>query len=303
MILQGITKRLMTPTGIMTFSLSTNIFLALAKITWSHRIHSVSMLADGYHALLDSVSGILCLAALLVAQKPPDKDHPYGHIRFEALAQLGVSALLLFTGYEVLSRTYDQFHNQITPNVTSGSYVIMLLAMAVQTITMSLEKVVYKKTGNALVHSDALHFQSDILSSFTVLAGLVASGLGYPVIDEIAGLAIAILIGHAGWELMREGTKILSDHSPLDPQEIIEIALSTPGVKSCYQTRSRGSSSHITMDMTVGVDGSLTVSQAHGIAHLVESRIREKHPAVVEVIIHIEPNQTEEEHHVTPYSH
>lgn len=134
----------------MTFSLSTNIVLALAKITWSHKIHSVSMLADGYHALLDSVSGILCLAALLVAQKPPDKDHPYGHIRYEALAQLGVSALLLFTGYEVLSRTYDQFHNQITPNVTSGSYVIMLLAMAVQTITMSLEKVVYQKTGMPL---------------------------------------------------------------------------------------------------------------------------------------------------------
>jgi cation diffusion facilitator family transporter len=296
-------RSIMTPTGVMTLSLSTNIFLALAKITWSHRIHSVSMLADGYHALLDSVSGILCLAALLVAQKPPDRDHPYGHIRFEALAQLGVSGLLLFTGYEVLSRTYDQFHSQITPTVTAGSYAIMLFAMAIQTVTMNLEKVVYRKTGNALVHSDAMHFQSDILSSFSVLVGLVAAGFGYPVIDEIAGLAIAILIAHSGWELMMEGTKILSDHSPLDPQEITEIALSTPGVQSCYQTRSRGSSSHITMDMTVGVDGSLSVSQAHGIAHLVESRIREKHPAVVEVIVHIEPSKTEETNNVSPHSH
>lgn len=294
-MLQSITRKVMTPTGVMTLSLSTNIFMALAKITWSHRIHSVSMLADGYHALLDSVSGILCLAALLVAQKPPDKDHPYGHIRFEALAQLGVSGLLLFTGYEVLSRTYDQFHSQIAPTVTMGSYGIMLFAMTIQTITMNLEKVVYQKTGNALVHSDALHFQSDILSSFSVLVGLVASGFGYPVIDEIAGLAIAILIAHSGWELMMEGTKILSDHSPLDPQEITEIALSTPGVQSCYQTRSRGSSSHINMDMTLGVEGSLTVSQAHGIAHLVESRIRDKYPAVVEVIVHIEPSKTGEE--------
>jgi cation diffusion facilitator family transporter len=302
-MIHSLGKRIMTPTGVMTLSLSTNIFLSLAKITWSHRIHSVAMLADGYHALLDSVSGIMCLAALLVAQKPPDKGHPYGHIRFEALAQLGVSGLLLFTGYEVLSRTYDQYHSQITLNANVGSYVVMMLSMAIQTGTMNLEKVVYRKTGNALVHSDALHFQSDILASFSVVVGLVAAGFGYPFIDEIAGLAIAILIAHSGWELMREGTKILSDYSPLDPQEITAIALSTPGVKSCNQTRSRGSSSHITMDMTVGVEGSLTVSQAHGIAHLVESRIREKHPAVVEVIVHIEPTKTEEERHAEPYSH
>ncbi len=293
-----ISRRLMTPTGIMSLSLSTNIFLALAKIIWSHRIHSVSMLADGYHALLDSVSGILILAALMISQKPPDLDHPYGHLRFEALAQLGVSGLLLFTGYEVLSRTYDQFRSMASPNATPGAYAIMALSLGMQTALMRLEHLVYKKTGNALVHSDSLHFRADILSSLAVITGLFASNMGYPVADEIAGLAIAVLIAHSGWELMREGTRVLSDHSPIDTQEMIGIALSTPGVETCHQTRARGSASHITMDMTLGVEGSLTVSQAHGIAHLVEQRIRERHPAVIEVIVHIEPSKNQEDLHV-----
>ncbi len=287
---------LRTPTGILLLALGINMSLSVLKITWGHAIHSVGMLADGYHALLDSLSDLICLGGVTIANRPPDADHPYGHFKFEPLAQVAVGIFLLLTGYEVLSHSYESYRTATSSIFSVSSIVVMVISMGLQILLVGMEERVGQETRNALVKADALHIRSDLFASISVIAGLLASGLGYPKADPIVGFLIAIMIGKAGYELMREGTRVLSDRSPMDPDSITRLALETPGVLGCHSVRSRGTESRIYMDLNLHVDDNLTVANAHSISHDVEKRIKNRYPSVIEVIVHIEPFREEENH-------
>ncbi len=291
-----IPSTLKTPTGILFFALGVNISLSILKIAWGHSIRSAGMLADGYHALLDSLSDLICLGGVTVARRPPDADHPYGHFKFEPLAQVAVGIFLLFTGYEVLSHSYESYRSATSSIFSVASVSVMVVSMGLQLLLVKLEENVVRETRNTLVKADALHIRYDLFASLSVIAGLVASHLGYPKADPIVGFLIAIMIGKAGYELMRDGTRVLSDWSPLDPEAITQLALETPGVLGCRSVRSRGTESRIYMDLNLHVNDNLTVVHAHSISHDVEKRIKNKYPSVIEVIVHIEPFCEEKSH-------
>ncbi|MCL4460918.1 MAG: cation diffusion facilitator family transporter [Nitrospirae bacterium] len=291
-----ILSRFRTPAGALSLAFAVNTFLSVLKIGWGHSIHSAGMIADGYHALLDSVSDMICLGGVYLANRPPDENHPYGHAKFEPLAQLAVSVFLFLTGYEVLSHSWESFRGGSVVLFTVPSLLVMLLSMGLQILLVRLERRVGEQTGNSLVKADALHIRSDLFASVAVVAGLLASHWGYPKADPVVGFLIAVLIAHAGYELLREGTQILSDKRLMDPEEIVRIASSVGGVMECHSVRSRGSSSQIYMDLNIHVDDSLTVAEAHAISHEVEEAIRRRHPSVAEVIVHIEPFREEHLH-------
>lgn len=285
-----------TPAGALSLAFSVNMFLSVLKIWWGHSIHSAGMIADGYHALLDSLSDVICLGGVFMAGRPPDENHPYGHAKFEPLAQVAVSIFLFFTGYEVLSHSWESFRNGQGVHFTVPSLLVMLVSMGLQLFLVNLERRVGERTGNSLVKADALHIRSDIFASGAVVAGLLASHWGFPKADPVVGFLIAILIAHAGFELLREGTQVLSDKILIDPEGIIDLATAVPGVIECHSVRSHGSSSQVYMDLNIHVDDSLTVAQAHTISHEVEEVIRQRHPSVAEVIVHIEPFREEHLH-------
>lgn len=291
-----IPARWLTPTGVLLFALGVNISLSILKISWGHSIHSVGMLADGYHALLDSLSDLICLGGVTVANRPPDSDHPYGHFKFESLAQVAVGFFLFLTGYEVLSQSWESYRTAATTTFSVSSVVVMVLSIGFQILLVRLENRVGRETGNSLVKADALHIRSDLFASASVIAGLLASHWGFPKADPVVGVLIAIMIGSAGYELLKEGTRVLADRSPMDPEEITRLAMETPGVLGCHSVRSRGTESKIYMDLNLHVDDNLTVSRAHSISHDVENRIKSRYPSVVEVIVHIEPFREEETH-------
>ena len=289
-------NRIMTPVGILLFALGTNMTLAALKITWGHSIGSVGMLADGYHALLDTLSDLICLGGVVVSRRPPDADHPYGHFKFEPLAQIAVGILLFMTGYEVLSHSYFAFRTHHAPSGAASSLAVMVLSMGLQVFLVALETRVGHAAKSPLVKADAAHIRSDLFASLSVIVGLLASDAGYAVTDPIVGILIAFIIGKTGFELLKEGTMVLSDRSPLDPEVIVKLAMETPGVLGCHAVRSRGPESRIYMDMNLHVDDNLSVARAHAISHDVEKRIKERYPSVVEVVVHIEPSQEEESH-------
>ncbi len=288
--------RFWTPAGTLTLAFIVNTFLSVLKIGWGHSIHSAGMIADGYHALLDSVSDMICLGGVYMANRPPDENHPYGHAKFEPLAQVAVSIFLFLTCYEVLSHSWESFRGGPVVLFTLPSLLVMLLSMGLQLFLVRIERRVGERTGNSLVKADALHIRSDIFASVAVVLGLLASRWGYPKADSVVGFLIAVLIAHAGYELLREGTQVLSDKRLMDPEEIIRLASCVGGVMECHSVRSRGSASQIYMDLNIHVDDSLTVAQAHAISHEVEAAIRQHHPSVAEVIVHIEPFREEHLH-------
>jgi len=282
-----------TPTRILGAALVVNMALAGLKVVWGHRINSVGMLADGYHSLLDSLSDLLCLLGSFAARRPPDADHPYGHSKYEPLTQAGVGLLLFFTGYEVLSHSYDQFKMHRAPQVGWSSVLVMGISIGLQTLLYLGEKKVARETGDNIVAADATHIRSDLMASGSVLFGLFLSSRGFGFADPVIGVMIAVLIGYAGFHLLREGAQVLSDHSPLPSGEIATLVRQTPGVVDCHNIRARGSKNRITMDLNIHVPQNMTVLSAHEIAHRIEERIREHYPAVVEVVVHIEPDQEE----------
>lgn len=282
-----------TPTRIMSLALGVNVMLAALKIGWGHRIHSVGMLADGYHSLLDSLSELLCLLGSLAAQRPPDNEHPYGHFKYEPLTQAAVGLLLFFTGYEVLSHSYEQFRHHVAPLVTGSSALVMIGSIVLQILLFLGESHVARISGNSIVAADAAHIKADLLASGGVLLGLFLSWKGLSVADPVIGVLIAGIIGVTGYHLLREGAEVLSDHSPLPPEGVVPLVLETPGVVACHNVRARGSKNRITMDLNVHVFRTMTVQSAHEIAHTIEKHIRQRYPAVVEVIVHIEPDQEE----------
>jgi cation diffusion facilitator family transporter len=297
----GVLKgRIMTPAGILVLALGINLSLSVLKITWGHVIGSVGMLADGYHALLDSLSDLICLAGVIVSMRPPDDDHPYGHVKFEPLAQMAVGLLLFMTGYEVLSHSYVAYQTRHVPSATASSFAIMVLSMGLQVFLVTLETRVGRIAQNPLVKADAAHIRSDLIASFAVIVGLLASKAGFPVADPVVGILIALIIAKTGFELLKEGTMVLSDQSRLDPAAIVKLAMETPGVLGCHSVRSRGPESRIYMDMNLHVDDNLSVARAHAISHDVEKRIKQRYPSVVEVVVHIEPSQEEETHAIDP---
>lgn len=289
-----------TPLRILSLALGVNVTLAAIKIGWGHRIHSVGMLADGYHSLLDSLSDLLCLFGSSASKRPPDNDHPYGHFKYESLTQAAVGLLLFFTGYEVLSHSYEQFLHHTTPLVTYSSGLVMLGSILLQILLFIGETRVAKLTGDTLVSADAAHIKSDLFASGSVLLGLFLSWRGFPAADPIIGILIAAIIGVAGYHLFREGAQVLSDRSPLPPEEVVALVRKTPGVLDCHNVRARGSRNRITMDLNIHVSPDMTVLAAHDIAHRIERRIRETYPAVVEVVVHIEPDEENKNEAVNP---
>ena len=289
----GLASRLLpsTPLTILLVAFGVNMSLALLKILWGHRIHSVGMLADGYHALLDSASDLICLFGSFAAKRPPDSDHPYGHYKYEPLTQAAVGLLLFFTGYEVLSHSYDEFVLHLHPHATLSAGAVMGVSILLQSLLYFGEKRVLKITGDGIVGADAAHIKSDLLASGSVLVGLFLSAHGLSSADPLVGVLIAGFIGHAGYHLLREGAIVLSDTSPLPPDEIIALVRTVPGVVACHTIRARGSKNRITMDLTVDVPGEMSVRESHAIADRIELAIHSRYPAVADVVVHIEPDK------------
>ncbi|MHB8368408.1 MAG: cation diffusion facilitator family transporter [Leptospirales bacterium] len=289
----GLANRILpaSPLHILSTAFFVNMALALLKIVWGHRIHSVGMLADGYHALIDSASDLLCLLGSRAASRPPDSDHPYGHFKYEPLTQAAVGLLLFFTGYEVLSHSYDEFVRHLHPHATLSAGGVMGASILLQTLLYLGEQRVVRMTGDGIVGADAAHIRSDLLASGAVLVGLFLSAHGLSSADPIVGILIAGFIAYAGYNLLREGTQVLSDTSPLPPEEIGRIVATIPGVVVCHTIRARGSKNRITMDLTVDVPGEMTVRASHEIADRIEDLIRTRYPAVVDVVVHIEPDK------------
>ncbi len=121
---------------VLTYTLLLNMIAAIAKLAYGHISDSLSMVADGYHSFFDGTSNVVGLAGIWLAYNPPDKDHPYGHKKYETLASLGISILLFLTCYHVLRDAYLRFMDSTTPNVTGFSFLVIFFNMGVNVFVM-----------------------------------------------------------------------------------------------------------------------------------------------------------------------
>ena len=269
--------------------LALNVAVALAKIIYGQLSGSISILSDGFHSLTDGASNVVALVGLRLAQKPPDANHPYGHRKFETLAAAGIALFLLLIVVEVAQAAFSRLRTGGAPSVTAASFGVMLFTLAINLAVVRYERRAARRLSSELLLADARHTQSDVLTSLTVIAALIGTAAGYPLLDSLAAMVIVGFIGYAGFEIARNTAKILSDAIVISEEDVRDVVERVPKVLGCHHIRSRGSTDHVFLDLHVWVDGATPLMEAHAVSHQVKDRLMERFPQIADAIIHIEP--------------
>lgn len=266
-----------------------NILTALAKGIYGLYTDSLSMSADGLHSFFDSTANIIGLVGISLAARPPDRDHPYGHAKYESFAAMGI-AILLFAGcLQLIVSAAGRLQSGGSPNVTGLSFAVMALTLIINVGVSSYEYVLGRRLKSSILVADSLHTRSDVFASLGVILGLFAVRMGYSLADPLIALFICVLIIHTGLEIIRESSTALLDRAAIDEKVIVDLARSVEGVCSCHAVRTRGMAEEIYVDLHIEVDASLSMELAHEVGVDVERAIKGRIPEVRDVVVHLEP--------------
>jgi cation diffusion facilitator family transporter len=267
-----------------------NVAVAAAKLIYGLLIDSVSITADGFHSLFDGTSNVIGLIGLSVAARPADRSHPYGHAKFETFASAAIGAMLMLAAWRVGSSALERLQNPgAGPSVDAVSFVIMVGTLIVNMVVTTLEHRAGQRLGSQVLKADASHTASDVLVTVSVIAGLVAVRLGYPIADPLLGLVVSAFIVVTGVRVLASAGETLADAAQIDPADVCAFVLELDGVRGCHDVRTRGSESGVYVDLHVQVDPAITVAQGHAIVEQVEEAIGNGFDEVVDVIAHLEP--------------
>lgn len=266
-----------------------NLVVAGAKLAFGYATGAVSIISDGFHSLTDSASNVMALIGMHASLKPPDVDHPYGHRKYETLAAAGIFVFLLLVVVEVTRAALNRLAGGAAPQVTGMSFGVMIATLTINLAVVRYEGREGRRLNSELLHADAMHTKSDVFTSCAVLVSLLAVRLGYPSVDPIGGLIIAVFIAHTGFEIARQTSRVLSDRVVIAEDAIRHIVMATPEVVGCHQIRTRGSEDHAFLDLHVWYPPDMPLHEAHRLSHVVKDRLMEAFPQIADAIIHIEP--------------
>jgi cation diffusion facilitator family transporter len=268
--------------------------LSAAKIVIGLHANSTAVVSDGLESAGDVLASGLALFGLVLAAKPPDTEHPYGHGRVEILSALIVGMMLTASGSLISFRSLQRVGEMQHP---PAAYAVWpLVASIVVKSVMSLMKRRYgRKTRSSALLADAWNDTVDILSGSTALAALgltLYDPVKFVAADHLGGAAVGIIVIFLGVRVVRDTTLQLMDTMP-DPAEmdrIRQVGLSVPGalgIEKCY-ARKTGLQWHV--DLHLEVDPAMSVYESHEIATQVRIRIKEELDWVADVLVHVEPH-------------
>lgn len=267
-----------------------NFIVALLKIVVGIAIRSTSMTADGFHSIADTTSNILGIIGIILASKPTDKEHPYGHSKFEVISGLFIGAMLLFLAGKIIVDALESFRNPVVPAITIESLIALFITLFINIFVSNYEYKMGKRLNSYILISDSLHTKSDIFVSIGVLVTLLGVKFGLPIIiDPIVSLVVAGFILYASYEIFKSTINVLVDKAIIDDKDVISVLYTFKEIKTYHNIRSRGSENNIYIDMHIMVDPNMTVENAHKLSHDIEDKIRKIVNENAQVIIHIEP--------------
>lgn len=280
-------------TRVLVLTLILNILVAGAKLLYGYASNTVSVMADGFHSLMDSTSNVIGLVAIYFAFEPPDEDHHYGHRKAEILASLMIAMLLAITCLEIVKELVGRLLEPRTPVVSLWGFGIMLAGLLINLIVVAYESRAAKRLNSQLLDSDAQHTQSDILVTLSVLASMLAIWQRWYWLDYVVSLGIVAVIGHMAYSLFRQNIGILLDRAPIERSEIQQLVATMPGVRKCHKVRAHGSPDEVYLELHIWVDPELSIKEAHTLGHQVKDQLMTSHHQLRDVTIHVEPDLQE----------
>jgi cation diffusion facilitator family transporter len=259
------------------------------KVLVGHWTGSLSLLADALHSVTDSANNVLGLVAIKFSSPLPDREHPYGHNKFEALGALGIAAFLGIACFEIVQGAVERILKGGEPvKVSPPELWLLLIVLGINIFVAFYERNVGKRVGSSILIADATHTMSDVWVTISVIGGLIGVWLGYQWLDVALAFPVALLVFWSGWSVLTENLPWLVDQMAIAPETIHTIAVSVPGVINCHDIASRGViGRQVFIEMHLIVDAP-DVETAHNITEEVEKQLEQRfHP--VRILIHVEP--------------
>lgn len=270
-------------------TLALNIVVSGAKIAVGKLTGSLAMVADGFHSLVDGLNNIGGLVLTGLAYAPPDHDHPYGHRKYEHAASLVLGLGLLLVAWHVVQEAFRGAAQARLPDVGLVNWAVMLGTLAVNFGVARYEAREGRRLASAFLQADAAHTRSDIFVTLGVLASFAGGRAGLAWADPLAAGLIAAFIAWMAVRILVGSFHTLTDKAVFAAEALAPLVLRVPDVRSCGEIRTRGGTGAVYVDLTVHVDGGMTLSQAHTVADQVEAALMRAHPEIVDVVVHVEP--------------
>jgi cation diffusion facilitator family transporter len=247
---------------------------------------SMALLSDAIHSLSDLANNAVAWFVVRLSMQPPDREHPYGHRKFETLAVFGLASLLTVLAFEI---AVGAIRREPRPITTEGwALGLMGAVLLVNTALAAWEGRWARKLDSDILRADSRHTVADVLTTVVVIAGWQIGARGLAWLDTLCALGVAGLVLYLAYGLFRSAIPILVDRAALDPEGITRIAGDVPGVRRVSGVRSRWIGRSAAVDLTVWVAPSLTTAEAHHIADQIEAAL-ETRLGVSDTTVHVEP--------------
>jgi cation diffusion facilitator family transporter len=276
--------------------LAANALLAALKTGIGIAGHSPALLADGINSTSDMAYCVVVSVFMRLAGKPPDAEHPYGHSQMESIAAVVVGSFVITTAvaifWDAVNNVYDLMVGQGDfGGATIGALWVALLTVGLKVALAIFTRRVGQQTQNPAVLALAYDHRNDVFSALAATIGISFGRMGYPWVDPLAGALVALVILRTGIEVLRESAADLMDTLPgrALAQQITELVDPIPGVKEVEEIRAHRFGPYLVANVTIGVDGALSVAEGDRIATQVEHTLVEHIEFMRRVHVHYHP--------------
>ncbi len=265
-----------------------NLAVLVGKAVVGFSTGSMALVGDAIHSFTDLANNGLALVAVRVASAPPDREHPYGHRKFETLAVFVLATLLAVLAVEVAIRAVERGDREVTHQ--GWGLAVMLGVLAVNVGLSLWEGRWAQRLDSEILWADAGHTLADVLVTAAVIAGWQLSTRGYPWLDTAFALGVAGFILFLSFRLFQRAIPVLVDRIAADPDALRAAVESVPGVRAARRVRSRGRGAAPAVDVIVAVAPELSAVESHAIADAIEEILRRDF-AVEDATVHVEPER------------
>jgi cation diffusion facilitator family transporter len=282
--------------AIVNTGLGANIVLAGLKTCIGVLGHSPALLADGINSTSDVAYYIVVKIFMKLAGKPPDREHPYGHSQLETIAALVVGSFVVATAiaifWDSVNRVYDYFAGTSTYGGAEISALwVALFTVVVKIVLSIMTRRVGQRTHNAAISALAYDHRNDVLSAGGAAIGILLGRMGLPFGDPAVGALVAVMVLRTGIHILRESSADLMDSVPgHELEEQARTILGTvPGVLGVEEVQAHRFGPYLVLNIQIGIEGSLTVTQGDAIASQVEDVLKSRIGYVLRAYVHYHP--------------
>lgn len=264
-----------------------NLGVLAMKLVVGFATGSMAIFADALHSLTDVANNVIAWIVIRASNQPADREHPYGHRKFEVVAVFVLATLLAAVAVELGIRALTRESHEVT--MQGWNLYLMIAVLIINLFVSTWQRSWARRLKSQILFADASHTFADVLITSVVIAGWLLSVRGYSWLDTVCALGVSVMIMYLAFGLFRNVIPVLVDEIAIEPEELTDAIRQVPGVIDVPRVRSRWIGTERAVDVIVTVAPALPTITSHEIADKVE-RVLEEEFEVADITVHVEPH-------------